>query len=140
MKQKSKSYCLRRSSKRKLVSKIHLPTPVTQWWIPPRKYFNWINVGYRDMTNKRSYISFSFNTLYASFHRGFPFSLTWFYATSWANLSLSSSFSEGEMSSLKNQHTFYHQLIKMQKTTNRAHNHYYFTLKRTTLDNQVLSF
>ena len=36
---------MRGSAKGILLPKIHLPTTVTQCWIPPRKYATWINVG-----------------------------------------------------------------------------------------------
>ena len=72
----SKLYFVRGSTKEKLLSKIHLITTVTQWWIPPRKYFNLIDVVYKNMSSKVSYTSYSFNILYDILHRGFPFSIT----------------------------------------------------------------
>ena len=84
--------------KNKITVKIHLPTTVTQWCIPPRKYFNWINVGYGDMSINVSYPYYSFNDLYKSFHRVFPVSITLFDATFWANLILKFSFSKGLIS------------------------------------------
>ena len=92
---------MRGSAKWELLSKIHLPTTVTQWWNSPGEYFNWINVGYGDISGKGSYPYSYFNTLYDSLHSGFTFSLTKLNAKSWANLILSFTFREGVISSSK---------------------------------------
>ena len=88
MQQKSTFSLVEGRSKVKLLSKMHLPTTETQWWTPPRNYFNWINVGYGNISSNGSYPCSSFNTLYEILHRGFLFSLTLFNATYWANLIL----------------------------------------------------
>ena len=53
--------------------KIHLPTTVTvtQWCIPPRKYFNGTNVGNGDMPSNVSNSYSSLNNVYESFSSGF---------------------------------------------------------------------
>ena len=71
-----------RNYKRKFLSKIHLPTTVTQWCIPSRKYFNQINVGYGNIFSKGSYPYYSFNTLYAILYCVVTFYLTQFNTTS----------------------------------------------------------
>ena len=140
MQQYPKLFLVTGSEKGKLLSKIHLPITVTQLWIPPRKYFNLINVRYGDMSNNISFPYSSFNTSYESFHRGFPLSLTWLNATYWANLSLIFAFSEGVISSLNDQQKFYHQWSKMQMKMNKTDKHSYFPVKLTTLEHQVLIF
>ena len=96
-----KLYLVRVSAKLKLLSKIYLPTTVTQWWIPPRKYFNWINFGYGDNSSKESYPYSSFNALYEILYCGFTFYLTQFNTTYWYNLSLSFAFRSSVISYLK---------------------------------------
>ena len=68
---------------------------------PPRKHFNWINVGYGDMSRKGSYPSSFLNILYQILHHGLPLSQTLFNSTSWANLSLIFAFRKGVVSSFK---------------------------------------
>ena len=104
-----KSSFVRGSAKVNLLSKIHLPKTVTQWWILLRKCSNWINFGYGNMSSKGSYPSSSLNILYDSVHIGFTPYLTWFNAIYWANLSLLFAFSEGVVSSLNDHQQFYHQ-------------------------------
>ena len=63
---------MRGSAKGIFLSKTHLPTTVTQCWIPPRKHLNWINVGNVDIPRNISYSYFSSNNLYEILHRGLP--------------------------------------------------------------------
>ena len=45
--------------KSNITVKNHLPTTVTQCWMPPIKYGNWINVLNEDMSQNGSYPSCS---------------------------------------------------------------------------------
>ena len=71
-----------------LMSKIYLPTTVTQCWTSPRNSVNWFKVVYGDMSINGLYPYCTLDTLYDIFHGGFTFSHTKFNATSWANLRL----------------------------------------------------
>ena len=81
--------------------KTHLPTIITQYWTPTRKYVNWINVGNGYMKKYGWHPYCYSNTLYESLHHGFPFSIKLSNAKYWANLSPSFAFIEGVISSLK---------------------------------------
>ena len=60
-----------RKWKIKFLPKTHLPITVTECWILPRKYFNWINVEYGDIKTNGSFLSSSFNNLYESLYSVF---------------------------------------------------------------------
>ena len=67
---------MRGSAKVIFLSKIHLPTAVTQFWIPQRKSVNWVGVGNGDMSRNISYPYFFSNILYDIFRSGFPLPVT----------------------------------------------------------------
>ena len=56
-----------------LLSKIHLPTIVTLFWIPPRESVKGTNPGNKYMTSTGSYPFCYSNTLYESLNCGFTF-------------------------------------------------------------------
>ena len=87
--------------RRKITVKIHLPTTITQCWIPPRKSFNWIDAEMKIGQVMHHIHIFSLNNLYESLHRRFTFYLTWFIAAYWENWSLTFALKEGEIAYLK---------------------------------------
>ena len=95
--------------KGKLLSKLHLPTTVPQWWIPPVQHFNCINIRNEELIIFISLLKY----FIWYFALCFTLSLIWFNATSWANLSLSFACSKGVISFLKLSEEIYHQWSKM---------------------------
>ena len=93
-------FTIDRKRKRNIDFKNHLPTTVTQCWIPPRKSVNLISVVNGDMSRNVSYPYCSLNNLYKSLYYGFTFYLTSLNFTSISNWRLYFDLNKGVISYL----------------------------------------